>query len=81
MSENGRVSTREFLEDKIDALRDHIDQRFDALEQQRRGDVGRIDDHEDRLRKVEGRLTLSNVVTGVSTAVLAVASYLGIQTK
>ena len=70
MSEsNGRVSTRDFIEAQISALREHQDTKFDALEKtfERHCEEStkQRDDHETRIRSLEKRITWSNVAQGI----------------
>jgi hypothetical protein len=74
MSESTRISTREFLEHKIDALREHIDHRFDGLAN---ADV----DHENRIRALEKARpvrTVAEIVTGI---VALVAMFFGVKNQ
>ena len=61
--ENGRVSLREFIEQRFDALDDRLDQ---------------LDDHESRLRALEKRDPWRTVIEAITAMIAVVATALGL---
>ena len=57
---NGRVTLRELFAQRFDALEA-------TLEKDREAAKETADDHEDRIRSLEKRITWSNVIQGVGT--------------
>ena len=57
---NGRVSLRTLIEARFDSLDKRLDEKFQTQD-------STTDDHEDRIRSLEKRITWSNVIQGVGT--------------
>ena len=80
--ENGRVSTRDFIQSQIDALREYQDTKFAGLEaavkQQYKDAKEKTGDHETRIRSLEKRITWSNVLQGSGTLFATVLAALGL---
>ena len=81
--ENGRVSTRDFIQSQIGGLREYQDTKFAALEaivkRQQADAKEKTDDHETRIRSLEKRITWSNVVQGTGTLFATVLAALGLK--
>ena len=81
--ENGRVSTRDFIQAQINGLREYQDTKFAALQaavkQQQADAKEKTDDHETRIRSLEKRITWSNVVQGTGTLFAYVLGVLGLK--
>ena len=80
MAQEG-IPIREYLEQMINGLRIHIDQKFDALkiesgERQTRYYRSQAD-HETRLRTLEAREPWRNIIEVVIGIIAAVAAFLG----
>ncbi len=58
--QNGRVSLRELIELRFDSLDKRLDDKFKVQDDT-------TDDHEDRIRSLEKRITWSNVAQGAAT--------------
>ena len=69
---NGRVTLRELFAQRFDALEA-------TLEKDREAAKETADDHEDRIRSLEKRITWSNVVQGTGTAFATVLAALGLK--
>ena len=81
--ENGRVSTRDFIQAQINGLREYQDTKFAGLEaavkQQHKDAKEKTDDHETRIRSLEKRITWSNVLQGSGTLFATVLAALGLK--
>ena len=71
---NGRVTLRELFAQRFDALEA-------TLEKDREAAKETTDDHEDRIRSLEKRITWSNVVQGAGTVFATVLAALGIRNQ
>ena len=81
--DNGRVSTRDFIQSQINGLREYQDTKFAALQaavkQQQADAKEKTDAHEPRIRSLEKRITWSNVVQGTGTLFATVLAALGLK--
>ena len=70
--QNGRVSIRDYFEFRFDALEE-------TLKTDREAAKNKTDDHEDRIRSLEKRITWSNVIQGVGTLFAYLLGIIGIK--
>ncbi len=70
--QNGRVSLRELIELRFDSLDKRLDDKFQSQDDT-------TDDHEDRIRSLEKRITWTNMTQGAANVIGIILGALGIR--